>query len=174
MFGSYNQKRLLGLVNDRDQERVRGELTLFFGPRADVYLNVYDKMRVNSAEGRLFAMTWSWPTFFGAFVWFFYRRMYGVGALMILVPIVLGLLFPTATGGSMAAVAIFAKPAYVFSALGRILKADALALTATERSDYLQRAGGVSLVSGVLAGLLYVALLAVAVAAIFVGDRQTP
>ena len=39
-----------------------------------------------------FLWSWSWPAFLGGFVWFFYRKMYLIGALLFLAPIVVGLL----------------------------------------------------------------------------------
>ena len=156
------------LFDEVDQDRVLGDLTAFFGPHAEPYLKVYEKMRAGAARNRTFPMTWSWPVFFGAFIWFFYRRMYLVGAVLILLPIVLSLLAgPTGGGGGMVAFAMLAKSIYVHSALLRILKADAQGLTGAERSDYLRRAGGVSPVAGVLAGLLYAAFFGLAILGIY-------
>jgi hypothetical protein len=114
------------------------------------------------------ARTWSWPGFLFGFVWFFYRKMYLVGAITILLPIIIGLLFPSVgTAGTLAAIGASAKAYYVQSALSRIIKADTLGLTGADRTDYLRRAGGVSLVAGVFAGVLYVALFALAIFGIY-------
>jgi hypothetical protein len=162
------------LFEEVDQGRVLGDLTTFFGPRAGTYLKVYEKMRAGAARNRIFPMTWSWPVFFGAFIWFFYRRMYLMGAVLILVPIVLSLLAgPSAGGGGMVVFAIGAKTVYVQTALSRILKADAQGLAGAERSDYLRRAGGVSLVAGVLAGLLYAAFFGLAILGIYADPEST-
>jgi hypothetical protein len=153
----------LQLFDDPDQERVRADLSEFFGPRAEIYLAVYDKMREGPAAKRMVTRSWSWPVFFGAFTWFFYRKMYAYGALLIIAPLILGYLF----GGTSSAIgillAMWAKGWYVNSALSRISKADKLGLTGTERAEYLQRAGGVSLTAGIFAGLIYALVVAAAI-----------
>jgi hypothetical protein len=147
------------LLNDVDQERIRCDLATFFGPRSQHFLPVYEKMLAN--RSRAFPLSWSWAVFLGSFVWFFFRKMYLLGAGLVVLPIILGLVIGgTGGGGVMVSFALFAKPLYVRTALVRISKADQLSLTGAERDDYLQRAGGVSIVAGVLAGILYAALLA--------------
>jgi hypothetical protein len=150
--------QLLGVQNP---EQKRADLKTFFGPRADVYLATYEKMLIAQDRGG-FVLTWSWPGFLLGFPWFFYRRMYAIGALLILVPLVIGILFPSASLASMAGIAAYAKYFYVQSALRRTQKADTLGLAGAERADYLHRAGGVSIVAGVLTGLLYAFFIAAA------------
>ena len=141
------------LFDDVNQKRVRAELATFFGPRADVYLDTYEKMRA-APPAKLFPRTWSWPVFLGSFTWFFYRKMYGAGAVLIFLPMIFGYLFGTAGSGGMIVFAMSAKSWYVRTALGRIAKADEMGLTGADRYDYLQRAGGVSLTGGLLAGFV--------------------
>jgi hypothetical protein len=150
------------LFDEPDQDRIRADLSVFFGPNADTFLETYEKMRSETGTRRNMPRTWSWPVFLGSFVWFFYRKMYAYGAIIILLPIILGYLFASASGGgSMVVVfAIFAKGWYVNSALQRIVKADQLGLTGPERISYLQRAGGVSLTAGLFAGFIYAIFLA--------------
>jgi hypothetical protein len=160
------KKQLLELIQqEQNQERVRSELAIFFGPRSDAYLKVYEKIRFRTDGRKIFPMTWSWPVFFGGFTWFFYRKMYGAGAAIIVVPIVVVLLFGSAGSGALIAFVLTAKSTYVYSALQRVLKADSLGLSGAERSDYLRRAGGVSSVAGGLAGVLYVAMFGFALLA---------
>jgi hypothetical protein len=73
----------------------------------------------------------------------------------------------TGFGGAFVAIAIFAKSMYVQMGLGRILQADALGLSGPERSQYLERAGGVSVVAGTLAGFVFAAMLGFAILALF-------
>ena len=143
------------LFDAYDQGRVRADLATFFGPNADVYLATYDKMRAAQPNRRTGVRTWNWPVFLGSFTWFFYRKMYAYGAMVILLPLVFSYLFGGVGGGMFVIFAIGAKNWYVVHALGRICKADELGLTGTERTDYLQRAGGVSLPAGIFAGLIY-------------------
>jgi hypothetical protein len=110
--------------------------------------------------------TWCWPVFFGSFTWFFYRKMYAYGAMLIFLPLVFGYLFGSVGGSTSLLFAVWAKGWYVKYALERITKADKLGLTGTERTDYLQRAGGVSLTAGIFAGLIYAFILVVVVLAI--------
>src|SRR5882757_6111867 len=150
----------LDLMDEVDQTRVQADLATYFGPRADVYLDTYEKMRSATGAQRRSPRTWNWPVFFGSFTWFFYRKMYVYGAMMIILPIVLGYLFGSAGGALPILFAMWAKGWYVSHALDRIVKADKLGLAGAERTDYLQRAGGVSLPAGIFAGLTYAALLA--------------
>jgi len=150
----------LDLMDEVDQTRVQADLATFFGPRAEVFLDTYEKMRSATGTQRKQPRTWSWPVFLGSFTWFFYRKMYAYGAMMIILPIVLGYLFGSAGGALPILFAMWAKGWYVSTALNRIVKADTLGLTGAERTDYLQRAGGVSLPAGIFAGLIYAALLA--------------
>ena len=153
----------LELLDDVDQARVHADLTTYFGPRSEVYLETYEKMRSATGRQRTMPRTWSWPVFLGSFTWFFYRKMYAYGAMLVIAPMVLSYLFGAAGGMLPIVFAMWAKGFYVNSALNRIVKADKLGLTGAERSDYLQRAGGVSLPAGIFAGLIYASLLALAI-----------
>jgi len=154
------------LLSAGDQAGVRADLTTFFGPRADVYLDTYQKIWSGARTGHTSPRTWSWPVFLGSFTWFFYRKIYAYGAIVILIPVVFSYLFGIFGGSSFFIFATDAKVWYVKYALERIAKVDKLGLTGTERTDYLQRAGGVSLTAGIFAGLIYAFLLSVVVLAI--------
>jgi hypothetical protein len=123
-------------------------------------------MRLAGPKKRVAIRTWSWPAFFGSFTWFFYRKMYTYGAMLVLLPIAMSYLVGSAGGGATwAFFAVGGKKWYVYSALNRMSKADKLGLAGAERSDYLRRAGGVSLPAGIFAGLVYACLIALAVLA---------
>ena len=89
----------LDLMDEVDQRRVRADLATFFGPRAEVFLDTYEKMRSATGMRRRSPKTWSWPVFLGSFTWFFYRKMYAYGAMIIILPIVLGYLIGSAGNG---------------------------------------------------------------------------
>ncbi len=147
-----------------DQERVRADLAEFFGPNGEAYLETYEKMRA-STRRRHSVLSWSWPVFFVSFAWFFYRKQYVLGALVVLLPIVLGYLIGGGgSGGAFAAIAMIAKPSYVRAALDRLAKADELRLVGEERAEYLRRAGGVSSIAGGVAGIALAGLLVLAAA----------
>jgi hypothetical protein len=154
------------LLDAGDQAGVRADLTTFFGPRADVYLNTYQKIWLGAGTGHTSPRTWSWPVFLGSFTWFFYRKIYAYGAIVIFIPVLFSYLFGTVGGSSFLIFATDAKVWYVKYALERIAKADKLGLTGAERTDYLQRAGGVSLTAGIFAGLIYACIWAVVLLAI--------
>jgi hypothetical protein len=154
------------LFDAADQERIHTDLSTFFGPRPDPFLHTYEKMRSAAGARRVTPRTWCWPVFFGSFTWFFYRKMYAYGAMLIFLPLVFGYLFGSVGGSTSLLFAVWAKGWYVKYALERITKADKLGLTGTERTDYLQRAGGVSLTAGIFAGLIYAFILVVVVLAI--------
>jgi hypothetical protein len=156
------------LLDDPDPDRIRADLSLFFGPRAETFLHTYEKMRSDTRARRSLPTTWCWPVFIGSFTWFFYRKMYVLGALLIFLPLIFAYLFGSAGGSTWLLFAMWAKGLYVNSALERISKADQLGLTGAERSNYLQRAGGVSVPAGIFAGLIYVCLLALVIFAAFI------
>lgn len=156
------------LFDVAEQDQVRADLATFFGPRADVYLATYEKMRA-AETGR--CRTWSWPVFFGSFVWFFYRKMYAAGAIALFLPMLLRYLLGGLSTGALVVFAMSAKTWYVHAALGRIAKADQMRLTGDERADYLRRAGGVSLTAGLFAGFIYASMLLL-LAALIVARRH--
>jgi hypothetical protein len=157
------------LFERSDQGRVRADLALFFGPHADAYLRVYDKMRERS---RNWVMSWSWPGFFTPIVWLFYRKLYLYGALCTVIPLAIALAFDLSAGSGIAVViALSARAWYVSAGLQHIGKADQLGLLGAERSDYLRRVGGVSPAAGVLVGLVHAALAALLIADIIGGSE---
>jgi len=159
MWWEKRRLRLTAIFADEIQERVLSDLRQFFGPGPEPYLNIYEQMRQAKAMNKTWG--WSWPAFLLGFVWFFYRKMFLLGAVMVLAPLVFGLLFGrTGVGGVELALAALAKPIYVQRAISRIEKADALGLTGAERADYLKRAGGVSPLGGALAAVLFALFLA--------------
>jgi hypothetical protein len=159
------------LFDAPDQWRIRGDLRTFFGPNAGTFLDTYEKMRRGTGPRRTWPRTWSWPVFLGSFVWFFYRKMYAYGTMLIFLPLLFSYLFGSAGGATWILFAMGAKGFYVNSAVGRIIKADQLGLIGAERADYLERAGGVSLPAGILAGLIYAFLLALSIVAV-IGSRH--
>ena len=62
------------------------------------------------------------------------------------------------------------KLLYVTAGVRTIQKADILGLTGPEREGYLRSAGGVSVMAGVLASIVYVALAGLTILAITTGS----
>lgn len=159
-----------GKMLDRaDQQAIRDDLLTVFGPRAEKFLAVYDKMRAGSGFRRESPVSWCWPAFFLPFVWFFYRKMYVVGALFVVLPFILDKIVGTGTSNVGLAITsgIYAKAWYVQSALGRVRKADAPGLAGAERTEYLRRAGGVSVPAAAMCLVVLAALFSLAVYGIY-------
>lgn len=131
----------------------RADLAAFFGPGADKYLKLHDKLQAAPSS-----VSFNWPAFSLAFVWFFYRKMYLFGALLAILSVVVGSVLPFGAGVSAGIVGFFANRAYIGEAKRRIKEADGLGLTGEERAAYLRRVGGVSMPAALVAGLLYAGL----------------
>ena len=147
---------LFGSILPELQEDKYEDLTTFFGPNADKFLNVY-KMR-NKPRGKL-----NWAAVFLGFVWFFYRKMYLIGALFVVLPIVVGYLIPIGGVSTSVIAGHLGNGLYLREAIRRIKKADELQLTGEERTQYLKRAGGVSVAAGTIAAVFYVGIVVLAV-----------
>jgi hypothetical protein len=94
--------------------------------------------------------------------------MYGPGAVVLFLPMLLKYLIGGISMGSIVIFAISAKSWYVTTAMARIAKADQLGLEGDERMDYLRRAGGVSLIAGLLAGFVFAGAILLVISAIAV------
>ncbi|HLH95837.1 MAG TPA: GYF domain-containing protein [Xanthobacteraceae bacterium] len=141
-----------------EQDDLTRDLREFFGPRAETYLAIHARMRSGT---NAFAGGWNWPVFFIGFPWFFYRKMYVIGAIVLIAPALAAYLIGfTGNAGISAVLATLANRIYISIAMRRLKKADTLALVGEERRDYLRRAGGVSVVAGTLAGLVLAASFA--------------
>jgi len=158
----------LALFDRVDQASLRQDLAAFFGPDGEAYLDTYEKMRASTRRNHA-VLAWSWPVFFLFFAWFFYRKQYALGVVLLVVPLALAVVLGSGSSALAIVAATVAKPNYVGSALTRIAKADALGLSGAERFDYLQRAGGVSDVAGILSGSVYALMLALAFAQVASG-----
>jgi hypothetical protein len=87
------------------------------------------------------------------FAWFLYRKMWAFGALLLILPVALFLMFETPGGqiGLAVAMAMFAKSLYVQHALSRMDKARA-------RGDAaMLAAGGVSIPGALVGGFIIAA-----------------
>ena len=144
---------------DRPDASIRADLAAYFGPNAEHYLRVYDKMRRSSNNS---ATSWSWVGFFAPLAWLCYRKQYVFAAGLVAVVMAVSFVLDQDASGAIVSVivAMQAKGWYVKKALARLAKADDLGLAGGERADYLRRAGGVSPVAGTLAGLVYVGVVA--------------
>lgn len=160
----FEQPAIRDIFAQTDQDSVEADLAAFFGPKADIYLRIYRKMREGSDQ---WVMSWSWAGLLVPTLWLFYRKLYVLGTLCLLLPVLA--VWPdddvsTVVGICMSVlIAIWAKAWYVSTGLRRIAEADRLELAGPERGNFLRRVGGASSTSGGLAAVLQAAAIIVAI-----------
>ena len=161
----FDQPAIRDLFAQADQDRVHADLAAFCGPNAEVYLPIYRKMREGSDQ---WVASWSWAGFFVPTLWLFYRKLYVLGTLCLLLPAFVAF-GPDAAAGSVVGgsmgilIAVWSKAWYVSTGLRRIAEADRLELAGSERRDFLRRVGGVSASACWLIAFLHAALIVVAI-----------
>jgi hypothetical protein len=139
----------LRMLERQNRAVVEADLVAFFGPRNEVYLRHYRRL----VEDGWPQFSWHWPCFLtGGFGWAFYRRAWSSGAgivgllaLAALLNVLLCVLF-------LLLMTLQAKSMYVQQGLKWIQRAEKVGLVGEARRSFLAKAGGTSLVAGVLAG----------------------
>ena len=168
-------------LKDPDQAARRAELENFFGPNAGKFLPVYDRLHADAVSAgsgrpkfRLFHGGFSVPAFLFGPVWFLYRKMWVIAAVVVTGMIAIALIPGTGRAGlpigvllGLLAYRVYVQHAIV--ALQKMRRADG-----TIDPAALARVGGVSKTAGWIGGLLYGALallaLAAAIALIMAGE----
>ena len=129
------------------------EVAAFLGPNAHRFEGAWAKTRDKMAErGAGIAWSWSWPALLFSFGWFFYRRQWAIGAVLLILPIALALLLERAPGtlGAFIVIAVMGKSLVVQDAVNRIAKIK-------EKGGGMAKitaAGGVSIPGAILGGLI--------------------
>ncbi len=135
------------------------EVAAFIGPNADKFRAIWDKQRTLMLnKGRGIAWGFSWPVFFTSFVWFFYRKQWLIGAVLILLPIVVVLLMPRVTGamgGIGIALAMMSHSLYLQDSMARIAKIRTAMPVGAERNALLASTGGVSRLAAGISGAFF-------------------
>lgn len=156
---------------DPDQPARRAELTAFFGPNAEKFLPVYDKLQADAAAGgrpklRLFGGGLSVPAFLFGPVWFLYRKMWAMAGVIVVGLIAIALIPGTSRAGIGIGVAsgLLAHRGYVQHAVGTLAKLRRADGTIDARE--VARPGGVSRAAGWIGGMVYGLLAAVSIASI--------
>ena len=137
------------------------EVSTFIGPNAERFRSAWDKVRpkaLKSGSGVAFAICW--PALLFGFAWFLYRRMWLAGALLLALPLVLGLFLDIGTGmaGATVAIAALAKSLHLQHAVTRIGAVKA----AGGGGEAVRAAGGLSTVGGIIGGALWAVILVAA------------
>ena len=81
-----HRARALAVWSDTSWE----EVATYIGPNADKFRPIWEKQRkLILADKNRLVRSFCWPAFWMSFVWFFYRKQWLIGTLLILAPIVL-------------------------------------------------------------------------------------
>ena len=129
------------------------EVAAFIGPNADRFEHAWTETRRKIVDGNGgFAVSFCWPALLFSFAWFFYRKLWILGGILLIAPAALALLDvnPGGSLGATVAMALFGKSIYVQHAVGRIGEV-------RERGGgdrELALAGGISTLGGVGGGLI--------------------
>lgn len=150
------------------------DVAAYIGPNAEKFRAVWEKQRaVIAKKGSGIAWGFCWPVFFFSFVWFFARKQYLMGAILVAFPIILYWIVPSATsslGGVGIAIAMMAKSFYLQDAMAKIAKIVAALPPNADREHALAQAGGLSLPAAGISGLFYAAIVAITVMSVW-GSR---
>jgi hypothetical protein len=133
------------------------ELARFIGPNAHRFEPTWATMNERITEGRSHLVrSWSWPAFLAPFPWFFYRKQWGIGATILILPIMLGFLLPgapaSATTGAFLFLAMQAKALYLDASVRQIAKIKEASMSAYAADAALERRGGVSTLAAIISG----------------------
>ena len=144
----------------------RSLFTLFFGPKADLYLATLEKLREKNAALTSPVMTWCWPALFVPLPWLLYRKMWAAAAAIVILPILIYYFVPIGggVGGTVSSIviAMFAKSFYVQSAAGKIRRIVSENADPEVVRDKVRRAGGVSVAGAVIGSCILLAVFVVA------------
>jgi hypothetical protein len=137
------------------------DIATYIGPNAEKFRTAWEKQRaVTLKKGGGFSWSFCWPALFLSFVWFFYRKQWLAGAILIILPIILVALFPTisgALGGVAIALSMMAKSLYLQDILPKIAKITAATPVGAARQTALASAGGTSKLAGIIS-LIFLAV----------------
>jgi Protein of unknown function (DUF2628) len=135
------------------------DIATYIGPNAERFRTAWEKQRAAILK-KGHGITWGfcWPVFFLSYVWFFYRKQWLIGAMLIVVPIVIAFLFPTAEGGFgglAIVIAMMAKSLYLQDVVPKVAKIRAAETGGVAREAVLAVSGGTSKLSGIISGVFF-------------------
>ena len=145
------------LSNDRSLERL---FRLYVGENAEKFMPLFREQVSHAGKKQPFSFNFMSALL--PIVWFFYRKMYVQGVIILLVPLGVYTVFPDlpslSSGVFIAVFGLFSNSYYTYHVLGKIRKIEALDLTDQEKDIRLAETGGTSLV-GMGLGLFIVCAL---------------
>jgi hypothetical protein len=128
------------------------DVATFLGPNAERFHTLWLKTRDNMVVGKASAVwTWCWPAFFLSFAWFFYRKQWAIGAVLLLLPVGLALIFDLPSGGLIGIGIVIAAQAKSFILQDAVSKIARIKAAGGGEAEMAQ-AGGVSITGGLLGG----------------------
>lgn len=143
------------------------DLEAYFGKNTSSYTRYWRFVTNQNQSGTKFGIGWHWPAFFIGFVWFFYRRLYLEGFIILIGTLFFGFLLDVFFPNIQVPNVIFgiffaslAKPLALRRAYKKITQIDGLSLDEYQRKKQLENLGGTSYV-GLAVGLLLLAAFAV-------------
>ena len=158
----------LRFLRDPDQDARRAELEAFVGHNPAPFLKQYDRLRERPEKPGFGAMTsFVAMAFFLGPCWFFYRRMWAWGWVLVVLLIGLGFVPGSSRLGVPVAVALglLGRYTYLSQAFGRIEKLRGGAAVAD--LETLRKAGGVSKWAGWTSAIIYAVVVVLAIVAMF-------
>ncbi|MEO0500594.1 MAG: DUF2628 domain-containing protein [Pseudomonadota bacterium] len=132
------------------------EMAAFIGPGARFFEGPFSRMKAGAMEGKIpFWVGFSWAALFFTFAWFWYRKMWLIGAAFLLTPIAFALLLPDVNGvttGIAGAAAATGKRTYLTLGVQRIV---AEREGRDLKNGFLYPSGGVSIPGALLGGFVF-------------------
>ena len=128
----------------------------FIAEKTEYYLPIFQTLRANHA-----LLSWNWAAFLFAPFWLLYRKMYGLGAVVLLAACVVTMLsnlwlWLLLTLG-YAVLAMFANYLYLLQI--EELVADAAKLLPVQKENLLLRKGGVNIAAATIGAAVYLIVL---------------
>ncbi|HEX7854008.1 MAG TPA: DUF2628 domain-containing protein [Sphingobium sp.] len=147
------------------------DMETFIGPHAGHFEKTWIKLRQGVAiKGYANAFGFCWPALLFGFAWFFARKQWAVGALIVILPILFAILFQGLPGGAMTGISIamasFAKSLYLQTSVPKVARIIEDSVSGSERDARLRAAGGISVPGAIGGGILLALMLASAVYAV--------
>jgi hypothetical protein len=135
------------------------DVETFIGPGAHRFERVFFKQQQKIAgTGKAgVPLSWTWTAFFLPCVWFAYRKLWILAAVMFCAPFMFAYLLPASLWviAPFAVLAISAKNLYVMAAVEEVARINARHPAGPDRDAHLISAGGVSKTAGVLTGIIF-------------------
>ena len=129
---------------------------LFIGRNVEKFEPVLDQMEEKRPDLRRMVVTWSWPAALVGFPWLLYRKQWGIAAVVLILPIVMGMILPNSSGnlGFAVGMAMLARAFVVAHAGQKIRKLERLHADRAELEAAVVKAGGVSVVGAWIGGVV--------------------